>query len=78
MRMGFFLGFLIGAAVASILSQTRKEDDAPVSVTIEDTDREGPLDKLRRRAQDAMQAAREAAEEKEREMLRRYEETRRD
>jgi hypothetical protein len=69
MRLGFFVGFLIGAAVASLLTQMH-EKDAQLSLapTIE-PESPGPVDKLRRRLREAMSEGREAAEEKEAEML---------
>jgi hypothetical protein len=72
MRFGIFLGFLIGAAVASFLSST--ELGAPA----EDGGAQsgGLIDKLKHQAEEARNAAREASEEKQAEMLRDWEQTR--
>jgi hypothetical protein len=68
MRFGFFLGFLIGAAIASLISLSQQEEPGPEAA--------GPLDQLKRQAREAREAARLAAAEKEAEMLRDWEKTR--
>jgi hypothetical protein len=65
MRLGFFIGFLIGAAIASLLTLSEQED-----VSTADS---GPLDQLKRQAREAREAGRQAADEKEREMLQEWE-----
>ena len=80
MRLGFFLGFLIGAAIASVLART-EQAEAPSSAGDGPapepgvTPAAGPMDQLRELAHEAMAAARKAAQEKEAEMLRRYDES---
>jgi hypothetical protein len=69
MRFGFFVGFLIGAAIASLLSMS-EQDESPVGAG------SGPLDALKRQAQEAREAARQAAADKEAEMLKDWDETR--
>lgn len=81
MRLGFFIGFLIGAAVASVMSKSERVDTPErdgLNTTVveeEDAGAGGVLGSLRRRAREAVQAAREASDEKEAEMLRNFEET---
>ena len=81
-RLGFFIGFLVGAAVASVISKTERLE-APEDVglhtavgEVEEGSEGGVLATLRRRAREAIQAAREASGEKEAEMLRAFDETR--
>ena len=68
MRLGIFLGFLIGAATASLLgsAETAKPGEEPG----------GLVGKLKRQAEEARAAAREAAEQKQAEMLRDWDRTR--
>ena len=67
MRLGFFLGFLIGAAIASLLSLSEAEEPGEGA---------GPLEQVKRQAREAREAGRQAAAAKEAEMLRDWEETR--
>jgi hypothetical protein len=67
MRLGFFFGFLIGAAIASLLSLSESE---------ETSDGAGPLDQVKRKAQEAREAARQEAAAKEAEMMRDWDEAR--
>jgi uncharacterized membrane protein len=76
MRIGFLIGFLIGAAVASFWALAERAEpavetppDAPTSEQI--------LDRLSRQAREAKVAAEEAARQKEEEVLREYEEAKR-
>jgi hypothetical protein len=66
MRFGFFLGFLIGSAIASLIEMSK--DD---SIALENDG--GPLDQLKRQAREARVAGREAAVEKEAEVMRDWE-----
>jgi hypothetical protein len=72
MRFGIFLGFLIGAAVASFLTST--ELGAPAEEG--GSQGGGLIDKLKRQAEEARNAARQASEEKQAEMLRDWEHAR--
>ena len=80
MRLGFFVGFLIGAAIASILGKGQREEapstpgEAVQRLTDEASSDGSPLDQLKARLQEAKAAAKEAAAEKESELLRRYNE----
>ncbi|HEY7466159.1 MAG TPA: hypothetical protein VIB47_05645 [Dehalococcoidia bacterium] len=67
MRLGFFLGFLIGAAIASLVSLSESE---------EPSDGAGPLEQVKRKAREAREAARQEAAAKEAAMMRDWEETR--
>jgi hypothetical protein len=71
MRFGFFIGFLIGAAIASLISMSADEDadDLP-------SDSTNPLDQIKRQAREARLAGQKAAAEKEAELLRDWEEAR--
>jgi hypothetical protein len=69
MRFGIFLGFLIGAAIASLLGSAERAELGAESGG-------GLIDKLKRQADEARAAARAASEEKQAEMLRDWERTR--
>jgi hypothetical protein len=108
-RFGFFLGFLVGAAVASVFSKAERRNDpssgepsltlelqastepkAPITqvtteakapstplVTTEPSVVDAPknvIEQLRQHTREAIDAAREAKDEKEAEMLREFEE----
>jgi hypothetical protein len=68
MRLGIFLGFLIGAAIASLLgsAESAKPGEEPA----------GLIGRLKRQAEEARAAGREAAEQKQAEMLRDWDRTR--
>ena len=85
MRLGFFLGFLIGAAVASALSKAERGEAPPSPREAARKLEAGvpaardAIEQFKQQAREAMDAAREAADEKEAEMRRQFEEsTRRD
>jgi hypothetical protein len=74
MRLGILLGFLVGAAIASrLITGETGEQTEPGGVVAEG---EGFMAKLKRQANEARDAARQASEEKEAEMLREWEQTR--
>jgi hypothetical protein len=71
MRLGFILGFLLGAALASLFSAAEREKQAP-----EGARGSGPqqiLSALKQHVRDAKEAAQEASLEKQAEMQRDYE-----
>lgn len=76
MRLGFFVGFLIGALVASI-KRGPEVAEAPgrAAPVIEETQPLGLADKIKRQAREAVAAAREEADRKEAELLREFEAT---
>ena len=76
LRRGFFFGFLAGAAAATAMGRAERVE-APAEVG--ETRAAKPalplgesLERLRRQADQALAAAREAAEEKEAELRRRF------
>ena len=73
MRFGIFLGFLIGAAIASLISAPESAE-APGKAGAESGG--GVVDKLKRHAEEARAAARQASEEKQAEMLHDWDQTR--
>ena len=64
MRFGLLLGFIAGGIIAVLMQQSDAEDA-------------GPLGAVKRQVQEATQAAKEEAAEKEAEMLADYEAARR-
>jgi hypothetical protein len=75
MRLGFLLGFLIGAGVASLISSS--ESSAPGEDTVAAAEPRSLVGKLKRHADEARAEARKASEEKQAEMLRDWEQSRR-
>ena len=74
MRLGFFLGFLIGALVASIKrGPERAEAPGRAATVIEEARPRGLVDKIKTQAREAVAAAREEADRKEAELLREFE-----
>lgn len=77
MRLGFFLGFLLGAGLASFLSMAKRAeapDDAALLSSTPSQRSNQVLDKIKQQAREAREASKEAAMEKEAEMLRAYDE----
>jgi hypothetical protein len=72
MRLGILFGFLIGAAVASLLASSEAEETG-TGVVMPDG---GLMVKLKRQTAEARKAAREASEQKQAEMLRDWEQAR--
>jgi hypothetical protein len=70
MRLGILLGFLVGAAIASLISSSEMGE------TEAGTQPGGVVDKIKRHAEDARAAAREASEQKQAEMLHDWEQSR--
>jgi len=73
MRLGFLIGFLIGAGIASLISSSEAPEPGEATVSHGGA---GLIDKLKRQAEEARAAAREASEEKQAEMLHDWEQTR--
>jgi hypothetical protein len=77
MRLGFFIGFLIGAGIASLM--TMLQEEAPAA---EEGGADGsaagsnPLDALKRQAREARDAGHQAAADKEAEMMHDWDEAR--
>ena len=67
MRLGVLLGFLIGAAIASLLASSETKESGA------DGHRGSPLAKLKQRTEEARAAGREAADEKQAEVLQEWE-----
>jgi hypothetical protein len=88
-RRGFIVGFLGGAAAASLLTKARRaeapgvtEAGPPSAVpgsgpSAEASGLKGTLEGLRRRAEEAIEAAHEARTEKEAQMQHQFEEAKR-
>ena len=74
MRFGFIIGFLIGAGIATFISLAESEDAALATSDASDA---GLLDRVRSQAIEAREEGRKAAAEKEAEMQRAWEESRR-
>ncbi|HLF71640.1 MAG TPA: hypothetical protein VI759_05765 [Dehalococcoidia bacterium] len=76
MKRGLFLGIIVGAAIAFLIG--KQKTAAP---SLESTPNQAPgeaagvVDKLRGQVKEAIEAGREAADEKEAEMRRRFEES---
>ena len=73
LRVGFFIGFIGGAMVSSHCTKREQVDapDAEAGLQAESKGAtRGVLDEIRVKIREAMAAAREAADEKEREMRR--------
>jgi hypothetical protein len=73
-RLGFLLGFLIGAGAASLISGS---DTASLDGADTPAEPTGVVGKLKRQATEARAEARKASEEKQAEMLRDWEQSRR-
>ncbi|HEU0075381.1 MAG TPA: hypothetical protein VFS30_15350 [Dehalococcoidia bacterium] len=78
MRFGLLLGFLVGAAIASLLASSDVDELAAEGATTPSgaTAEGGLVDKLKRQAEEARAAAREASEQKQAEMLRDWQQAR--
>jgi len=75
--LGFFVGFLVGALIASIKREPDVAEAPGLAATvIEDDEPQGLVDKLKAQAREAVTAAREEADRKEAELLREFEATR--
>jgi hypothetical protein len=70
MRFGFLIGFLIGAAIASLTSMSEQDDMPSTSKP------SGPLEQIKRQAKEAREAGRQAAADKEAAMLRDWDDSR--
>ena len=64
MRLGIVLGFIVGGVIAALLKKTDPASDSPLAA-------------VKRQAQEALEAGKEEAAEKEAEMLAEYEAARR-
>jgi hypothetical protein len=77
MRLGFFIGFLIGAGIASLMTMLQEEEPSAVEdVTDDAAAGSNPLDALKRQAREAREAGRQAAADKQAEMMHDWEEAR--
>jgi hypothetical protein len=72
MRFGLLLGFLVGAAIASLLASSDVEELSAEGGTLDSGSMAGGglVEKLKHQAEEARSAAREASEQKQAEMLR--------
>ena len=73
LRIGFFVGFLFGAGVASMLAAETPEPSRPAAEPLPATDaaeEQGPtlLERIKQRFREAKAAGKEAAAEKEAEL----------
>jgi hypothetical protein len=76
LRAGFFLGFLVGAGVASLFSdgdRTGSSDQVPGSNLVPQEDDTSLKGKFRAALREAKVAARQGAEQKERELMWQFE-----
>ena len=73
LRAGFLLGFVAGAAIASLFSESERARSRAAAGGGAAQAARGEMGRFRALAQEAMAAARQAAEEKEREMRRQFE-----
>ena len=82
MRLGIFLGFLVGGGIATLLLNTKKAE-APGTEQVDlgpyvpQAEPEGVIDKLRHHVREALAAAREGTDEKEAELRRQLDDARR-
>ena len=75
-RLGFFLGFLMGGAAAALLARSQDEDAPEIVTDRPPASGRSPhpiVDRIAQQVSDAQDAAREAQLEKEAEMQRLYE-----
>jgi hypothetical protein len=76
MRLGFCVGFLMGALIASIKPGPEvAEAPEPAPVVIDEVQPRGLVDKIKTQARQAVAAARQEADRKEAELLREFEAT---
>ncbi len=74
MRLGFIVGFLVGALVASIKREPEiAEAPGLVPETLEKAEPHGLIERIKAKARQAVTAAREEADRKEAELLREFE-----
>ena len=76
MRLGFLVGFLIGALMASIKREPEvAEAPGLAAAVIENAEPRGLVDKIKAQAREAVAAAREEADRKEAELIQEFEAT---